>query len=219
MNVVKTTVIIFFVLNIFSCGAKYKDTTIKKYIIPDSIFQFFPSKQQHNLKLIFTSDNAEKIDAKYFSTEFVITYICEVYQFKDLNETRKIESIYQSISLNTINISDSNYFVIGSERDLCARFDSLMLKKSYSKFHSNLNLVPNFGEMIDLSSLLLNSTALSDLNYEYKLYILKSGNKFILPEKYKTEWNLLPCQIKHGYQSGVAINYNLRNLIYWTMAW
>lgn len=217
---IKITIVILITFNFFSCNGKNNVVSNKNYIIPDSIFDFFAdTEEMTNSRLIYSSDNAEKTDGYYFSTEFVITHICKAYKIKDPEEIIKIESIYQSKSLNVINTNSNDYFIIGSQRDMNMKFDTALINKNYSKFHSINNIIPNFNEMIDLSSQLLSSKTLSGLADDYKVYILKSGSKFILPKKYKTEWSLLPKHIKHGYQSGLAISYNHTCVIYWAIAW
>jgi hypothetical protein len=204
-----------------SCNAKNKDDIQKKYIIPDSIYNFFPSSEKEylNLKLIYTSDNAVSNDLEYFSTEFVITHICKIYHFSNLEDIIKLESKYKSKSQNQIKAESNEYFIIGSERDMYERFDSSLIVNKYKNDSVLQNLVPNFYEIVNPKVQKSNSITICGLSKDYKLYILKSNNKLILPEKYKTEWNMLPDQIKHGYQSGVAISFKEEKIIYWAIAW
>ena len=121
-------------------------------------------------------------------------------------------------SIKRINSLDTNYIVIGSERDLFNRFDNETLNLMW-KNNETSNLLPDFTEILNERKDLLNSMTFCGLSEDFELFIIKSGSDYVLPEKYRYEWNVLPQKERHGYSSGIAMNKKKRNLIYWTIAW
>jgi len=57
------------------------------------------------------------------------------------------------------------------------------------------------------------------LKADYNIDILFTGNSFVLPEKYRFNWNILKGDFKHGYTSGIAYSENNNYIIYWSTAW
>jgi hypothetical protein len=63
------------------------------------------------------------------------------------------------------------------------------------------------------------STTTCGLPVDYNILTLKSGNEFVLPEKYLYDWAVLPQKIKHGYRCGVAFKEDEPYIFYWVVAW
>ena len=77
----------------------------------------------------------------------------------------------------------------------------------------------NFHGILNDETKFFDSTTLCGLSSDYEILILQRGERYVLPEKYKTEWHLMPDNIKHGHLSGVAYSDNNFYIVYWAVAW
>lgn len=200
-----------------SCSNQSKEELTKNLMLPDSLYSHFP-RNNTNLKLESETTNAKKTDLPYFAEEFETTFLLKVYEYKDKSVLKNMAKYIANPSIKRINSLDTNYIVIGSERDLFNRFDNETLNLMW-KNNETSNLLPDFTEILNERRDLLSSITLCGLSEDFELYIIKSGSDYVLPEKYRYEWNVLPQKERHGYSSGVAMNKKKRNLIYWTIAW
>jgi len=96
-------------------------------------------------------------------------------------------------------------------------YDSLQLQDYYTRLKDKVIL--SFKESFNDMPFLYDSTTISGLPVGYEILVLKSGNKFVLPEDYLYEWSILPENLKHGYRSGVAFKEGEPYIIYWLVAW
>lgn len=60
---------------------------------------------------------------------------------------------------------------------------------------------------------------LTGLSDDSELYIVKSSNEYLLPEKYRYEWKLMPEVRRSGYVGGVILNEEKKEAVLWSMAW
>lgn len=205
-----------------SCSSgQHKDNKLiehpnENFIIPDSLFDFFP-KQTENAKAIFFINNAGNTDLPYSNEEFAITFVLKAYEYLDTTNFTSITTDFSRIAINKYSVRKDNYFIVGSERDILERFDTLYIREQYlSKTNS---LVMNFHGILNNEPNFYDSTTLCGLPADYEILILKQGYQYVLPEKYKTEWHLMPDNIKHGYLSGVSCSKIKHQIIYWVATW
>lgn len=208
-------------LSIYIAGCKGQtEQTSSKYIIPDSIYSFFPNSSQKdkNIDLDIIVTNANDIAAPYFSTEFAVTFLIEIYKYNDPNTLIKTQRELEFNSEQTMASESKDYFIIGSERELISRYDSITLASNYSRVKDN-DLILNFHETLNENNKFYAATTICGLPKGYTILLLKSGNKYVMPEKYKTQWSILPDNLKHGYRSGVAFKYGDPFMIFWVVTW
>ncbi len=220
-QVLKCCIFVLLCISMSGCSGQRSDiSTGKKYSIPDSLFSFFSDslmKFEH-ANLLLYSTNAEIMDIPYTPREFEITFLSKIYKYTDTGDFSKCLKEYQSLSLKSIKSENNDYFIIGSERDMVAKYDTTILKNMYIHFNET-NLIINFHELFNRTEQFYDSTTICGLPKGYTILIIKSGNEYIMPEEYKTEWQILPDKIKHGYRSGVAFKDGEPYMIYWVVAW
>lgn len=211
--------ILAFFVGVINCSCQNKNSIKNEsYEIPDSLFSFFPNEnvKDNDYALSFFVENAKKMEYPYIPEEFEITYIVKGYCFKTNLIKNTALQYFSHNTLKKFTADSDNFFLIGSERELLNQYDSITLK---SKFVENQELIPNFHELVQNEKNIYNSHTLCGLSNEYKIWLLKSGNNYVLPKEYKYEWSLLPEKIKHGYRSGLAFTENDLCIIYWVVVW
>jgi hypothetical protein len=211
-------------LCLISCMSNQQNNTeimqsTGNYIIPDSLISFFQNYSNEKLRPLVSTTNAGETDLPYFAEEFVITYIVKGFTCKDTAWCAQAAKTLIEKGAIKIQSSESGYFVIGSERNLLSSFDAPNLKEQYSNRHLNTPLVLNFHEIFKEKRNLYDKTTISGLPRDYEILIIKSGNKYVLPDKYKYDWNLLPEQLKHGYTNGIAYSKDKTSILNWVVAW
>lgn len=215
---------IFVLLSFFLIGCNgqqhKKNIEEQKYTIPDSIYSFFPdgSNRFCKMKIESIATAAEENNIPYFATEFAISFISKIYINSDIEDISKFQKEYKSLAKNIIKSESSDYFIIGSERELVTKYDTVTLKNKYQKFYGT-ELIINFHEILNRTEKFYDSTTTCGLPKGYIVLVLKSGNDYIMPEKYRTEWKILPENIRHGYRSGVAYKDDEPYIIYWVVSW
>lgn len=220
--------IVLFVLTVIIClnsctlNQQKKSThvqqTYEDYIFPDTIFSFYKDYSNEELKPFITVTNAGDTELPYFAEEFVITYLVKGFFCQNtgwLMQTK--ERIIKDGSFG-IKSGENNYFIIGSERELLHSYDTTNLKEKYA-YHINAPLVLNFHEVINIKDTFYDKATLCGLPGDYEIFIIKSGNKYVLPEKYRYEWEILPEKIRHGYSGGMAFSKDKLYVYYWLVAW
>jgi len=220
-QVLKSYLFTLLSISMIGCSGQGNDISIgKKYSIPDSLYSFFSDSliKFDHANLLFYSTNAVITDIPYTPMEFEITYLTKIYKYTDTGDFSQFQKEYQSLSLKSIKSEGSDYFIIGSERDMVAKYDTAILKNKYNHFKET-NLIINFYELFNRIEQFYDSNTICGLSKGYTILVLKSGNEYIMPEKYKTEWQILPDKIKHGYRSGVAFKGGKPYIIYWVVAW
>ena len=223
MNKFVYFVLAFFIVISSSCMRRDNDQEGKtkgKYIIPDSLYSFFPEKDfVFNKKRVkIKTNNAEKTNLPYYKYEFAITFYVKVYQYTDKSYFFETKKSYVNQSINKFESAENNYFVIGSERDLFSRYDTLELKKKYLNLNK-IDLVLDFHGILKDHSDFYNQNTICGLPKNYEILKLISGDEFVLPKKYKNSWEVLPDKFKHGYLGGVAYNESEYSMIFWVAAW
>ncbi len=218
-------------LNVLSCTFSQKSKDVfsvteellkrDNYVIPDSLFLFFPDNNKsikyENLNIIKISENAEKTEIPFKAIFFTGYEIIEAYQCENKEFLQQLQEEYSSKSLFVVKSEDKDYFVISSERELLKAYDSLQLQDYYTRLKDKVIL--SFKESFNDMPFLYDSTTISGLPVGYEILVLKSGNKFVLPEDHLYEWSILPENLKHGYRSGVAFKEGEPYIIYWLVAW
>lgn len=164
------------------------------------------------------SSKGEITNIPYDPIEFEVSYLSNIYKCNHLMSLNKLILEYKSLSLSSINTESENYFIIGSESDMLKLYDSIYLKNKYQKYKESI-LILSFHEIFKDFFMLYDSTTICGLPKGYEILVLKSGKDYVLPKKYKTEWSILPPEIKHGYCSGVAFKEGEPYIIYWAVAW
>lgn len=212
------------VLSLFICSCtsgQHKENKsivypMEDFTIPDSLFNFFP-KQSPKVKALLLINNAGDTDLPYFPEEFDVTFVLKAYEYLDTVHFSSVTTDFSRMAINKYSVGENNYFIVGSERDMLERFDTLYIKEQYlSKTNS---LVMNFHGILNSEPNFYDSTTLCGLPADYEILILKQGYQYVLPEKYKTEWRLMPDNIKHGYLRGVACSKTKHQIIYWVATW
>ncbi len=227
----KIGIILIIGLNVLSCTFSQKSKDVfsvteellkrDNYVIPDSLFLFFPDNNKsikyENLNIIKISENAEKTEIPFKAIFFTGYEIIEAYQCENKEFLQQLQEEYSSKSLFVVKSEDKDYFVISSERELLKAYDSLQLQDYYTRLKDKVIL--SFKESFNDMPFLYDSTTISGLPVGYEILVLKSGNKFVLPEDHLYEWSILPENLKHGYRSGVAFKEGEPYIIYWLVAW
>lgn len=228
-------------VNVLSCTFSQKNTEITvstnnpissrmnellkrdNYVIPDSLFSFFPDKtdmyEDFKVENIFV--NAEKSEVSLRLSEFDPTILVEIYQGKNLKILQHLLNDYRFQAISSVKSQNKDYFVLGSERELLKRYDILQLKEQYAKLDDK-PLIFNFRESccdIDFPSRCCDTTTISGLPLGYEILILKSGSDIVLSQDHLYEWSVLPDHLKHGYRGGVAFKEGESYIIYWVIAW
>lgn len=186
-----------------------------KYDIPDSLYSFFPKEYNENLMLL--SYNADSSDEVVIPTQFDILYLIKAYSFSDQSLSDSLLKKYKKIALNFIRAESNDYHIIDSESQLLDFMGDTLVKQNF-KGMNIYNTIPCF-EHYCKSTPLYNPVNKCGLQNGYIISVLKAGNKFVLPEKYKYKWEMLPQKMQHGYLSGVAYNELTPYIIYWVIAW
>ncbi|MEI6348712.1 MAG: hypothetical protein WCP69_12265 [Bacteroidota bacterium] len=190
-----------------------------KYYIPDTIYNFFPNTTNSatSNKLVFESTNSEEVELPYFCDEFAVSYIAKIYEFSDKDFFDSLKNAYLAKSIFKSNTENNNYKIIGSEREMLNLYDTVILKNYFQNYQNPLIL--NFHDILKLEPSFSDSTTICGIEKGYKILVLNSGSNFVLPDKYRCEWYILPSRLSHGFSSGVAINEIKLSIIYWVVAW
>jgi len=196
----------------------YEQHAYEDYIFPDTIFSFYKDYFNEELKPFITVTNASDTELPYFAEEFVITYLVKGFLCEDADWLMHIKERLLENGSFRIKSAENNYFIIGSERELLHSYDTTNLKEKYA-YHINAPLVLNFHEVINKRDNLYDKITLCGLPGDYEIFVIKSGNKYVLPEKYRYEWEILPEKIRHGYSSGMAFSKDKLYVYFWVVAW
>lgn len=185
------------------------------YVIPDSLYDFFP-KESNKVKLYFIIENAQYTDIPFYNLEYGPVYILKGYEYLNKHKLNKTLEKLNKDALYKFISTDTNYFVIASERNIFSKFDTAYIIKEYL---TDKLLIPGFFDIVYYADYLYDSITKCGLKPGYEIVVLKLGYEYVLPEKYKVDWDLLPDSKKHGYMSGIAYTKLNNEIIYWVMAW
>lgn len=197
-----------------------KNQITENYTIPDSLYSFFPDNSYDckKFKQTIVVTNAGKTELPYFAENFAVQFIAKVYLCNDKSYFTSIKDDFSNQSVNRFKSEDSSYFIISSQRHLINKYDTLNLKNEYLDYQVN-SLVMSFYSIFSDEPMFYSSFTTCGLPEGYEILVLKSGNEYVLPEKYKYNWSVLPDKLKHGYSSGVAFKETEPYIIYWVVAW
>ena len=190
------------------------------YLIPDSLYSFFPQNDTlfDDLRLesiIGTPKYSSGLDSLCM---FAIIYLAEYYSCNDSSRKQNLLEYYRNMAIRTFKADENdNYFVIGDEYELIEKYDTSFLRKSYEKISDCSFLLPYFSEFGTEIQLLYDTANICSLPNTYEIFVIKAG--IYTAEDKKNEWRLLPAKIKHGYSSGVAIDRKSPIIIYWSLMW
>ena len=143
-------------------------------------------------------------------------YASVMYKYHDTSTICSIIKKLGSDVIATIKPSDSCYFILAPNDVLIRKYDSLELSTGFSKIEQGM-LVPYFGDMVHDGE--VDSKACCGLIDDYTILLLKSGDKDIVKDSIKKEFDYLPSKLKHGYRNGIAYSMIDKTIIFWAMAW
>lgn len=186
--------------------------------IPDSIYSFFP-RTKDKAELLFASTNAENIDITYSPAEFDVAYLIKVYKYNKANQFKSEVKTLSQNSISTFGCQSNQYFIIESERELSKHYNNKTLRGKYIYHQDSSNIIFSFKSVFNRMQELQDTTTICGLKKDFKIHVMKQGKKYILPDKHKYNWPILPEKIKHGYSSGVAYNEKELIVIFWAVAW
>jgi len=218
----KKYTIIFLILVLYACNGqnngnfKKNDEFGIKYTIPDSIYSFFPT----NLSADWLSTNA-KVNTSgipLLPDKFIVNFIVKRYKFNDKDLYNSLIISHKEHSLYFTFSESDDYAIIEGERDLRKQIGDSLLKANYSNLLEK-KLIMGFSVIFDREPEFYSYKNKCGLPDGYEILVLKSGNKFILPEIEKIDWEVLPERLKHGYLSGIAFKESEPYIIYWVVAW
>jgi len=215
----KAFVILVVSLSVSSCTFSQMSLKRENYLIPDSLFSFFPDKSDkyRYLKIKTIFENAKKTETSLPLLEFDVVKLIELYQCNNKDFLQQLINEYRLQSIFSIKSESKDYFVIGSGWDLSQKYDTLQLKERYAKLKDKSMVL--YFEPFEETPSLYDATTISGLPVGYEILVLKSGNDFVLPQDDLLEWSVLPENLKHGYRSGVAFKEDEPYIIYWVVAW
>jgi hypothetical protein len=218
------TVAFLMVLTISSCvnGNKLEKRLPKNRTLPDSLISFFPSSNNENMKFLHGGGNVftKTNEKKYEPFEMNVYMLIEAYKIKSREAYVKIDNSLKKESIENFNCkNDTDFFIINSPSVLYERYDSIFLKKKYKSIEKGYFVLDFVDYFMTGDKDLLDTSSVLGLGVDYTMYIIKSGNQYIIDVSKYIEWDILPENFKHGYTSGVVANSKELTLFYWVVAW
>lgn len=229
----KTLLIISVLLSVISCNFRKDSLSMEQkilklldehlsrdmYVIPDSLFSFFPDETTRNnfLNIDGISTNAMGCgDTIFHRSIFEPLIIVEYYKFEDFNAIEHLVQNYHSQSVFSTFSNNDDYFALDSERELMLYWDTLQIREDVK---NKKNIIPSFKTIFKDDSVLNSETNVVGLKDGFKILVLKQGNDLVIQEHCTSLWAVLPENFVHGYSSGVAYSEEALYIIYWVMAW
>lgn len=217
--------ILFILITAFTCccsqkiDSKMMENPSNYLIFHDSIIFHFPdeSNKEMPLKKVTFISNSFDIKNKTLNSPFKPKYHFEEYNTNDQQIFDSIYNYFDSIAIEKIRPTDTDYFIVGLEPSMIERFGEDSLKVLYENsirvpiivdFHLGKRKIKNIVDS--------NYCGLSE---EFEIFILNHRNISILPKNEQIDWDLLPEEIKHGYSLGVSMKREPCSIIYWVVAW
>lgn len=206
---------LFFIFVFFAACGQSRNNDVETSCgnsIPDSICSFFPTDE-----IIYTS----RLLPLNLSQKCTNPSVCCKYLLVVSKDNLDLDYIINFAEKHSIQkLTDTSKVVILKNRDFDKReqLDSSYINAQIS------NIIPDFRmgslyEPNDLDSLWVDSTTLMGLSDGYTLYVIKSGDTFVLDDKWDCHRMWLPSHLQHGYRSGIAINPDNEYVIFWCVAW
>lgn len=215
------------VLMLCSCGRLHvfphqSDMTIDNllkrdgYIIPDSLFSFFPS-DSNTLKLLdckMISQNASK-HLNLHDDDFTPFGIVELYETKNVSTVHKIIDRYMPKALSVVDAGDTSYNALMAYYFAYSKYHALSFRDLYNP---DAPIVPYFEAVKDGCGMGCEETK-CELIPGTMIITLMSGNDCLLDSSYRYEELGLPQNMRHGYRSGIAAHPDSCYILYWTVIW
>lgn len=215
----KAFLLTFILLCLFCTSCKtQKSENEYAYInifIPDSLFKFYPKTLDNLEKDIYSSNAFKDNDTFVPFFDYSCFHYLKSYKIKDIEDFNTIFQSFRVNIIDSIDIVNDNYSVIGTQFDIEKQLGVSMNILNYQNFNKN-KILFSFNDLLFKASPLETKCGLSK---SYKMYVLMKGYEFVLPQKYYSDNTFLPEGYRHGYLSGVAFSIEEQKIIYWTCAW
>lgn len=202
-----------------SCTLKERGSDTTVYYdasLPAKLYSFFGDYECSFTRPYFVNNTVRSGDASH-SRYFEVLYLIKYYKYNNEDIINSIRDRLNEDNAEQINLAGEHFFALESTYDMLLRYDSIQIKEI---FHGakDLPIIPSFKSVSKYSKFFSHPT-LSGLSDDSELYIVKSGNGFLLPKKYDYEWKLMPEGRRHGYSGGVILNQKKKVVVLWSMAW
>lgn len=188
-----------------------------RYIIPDSLFSFFPS-DSNTLKLMnckMISQNSSKhLDLSV--DDFRPFSIVELYETKNISTVREIIDRYMPNALSVVDAGDTSYNALMAYYLVYSKYQSLLSYKDL--YNPDDPVVPYFDVVKEQCRMGCEETK-CELIPGTKIITLMRGNDCLLDSSYRYEEPEMPLEIRHGYRSGIAAHPDSCYIFYWTIVW
>lgn len=215
------------VLMLCSCGRLHvspqqSDMTIDNllkrdgYIIPDSLFSFFPS-DSNTLDLLeckMISQNASK-HLDLHVDGFTPFSIVELYETKNISTVREIIDRYMPKALSVVDAGDTSYNALMAHYLVYNKYNVLSIRNLYNP---DGPIVPYFEDVKEQCGMGCEETK-CELIPGTMIITLMRGNDCLLDSLYRYNEPELPQNIRHGYRSGIAAHPDSCYIFYWTIIW
>lgn len=215
MNLIMKHSYLFFILFCFTaCGQPHNNNVDSSFgnPIPDSICFFFPIDETIYISKFLPLGLSQK------STNLSVCCKYHLVVSKDNIDFDNIKDFAEKHFIQ--KLCDTSKLVILKDRDFDKReqLDSSYINAQIS------NIIPDFRmgsvyEPNNVDSLWVDSTTKTGLSEGYLLYVIKSGNTFVLDDNWDCNRMWLPSHLQHGYRSGIAINPDNEYVVFWCIAW
>lgn len=128
------------------------------------------------------------------------------------------DSIVSFAKQNALQIlNDSSIYIALKDRKL------LLMDTIDEKFRNAelSHIMPDFSVLYDSAIEMpwSDTSTRSGLVSGYNFYVIKSGNSFVLNDRWNVQRKWLPAHLQHGYRSGIAINPDNDYIVFWCIAW
>ncbi len=186
------------------------------YVIPDSLYSFFPS-DSNTLKLLeckMISQNADK-HLDLHVDGFTPFSIVELYETKNISAVREITDRYLPKALSVVDAGDTSYNALMAHYLVYNKYHVLSIKDLYNPDDP---IVPYFDVVKEQCGMGCEETK-CELVPGTKIITLMSGNDCLLDSPYRYEELELPQNMRHGYRSGIAAHPDSCYIFYWTIIW
>lgn len=211
--------ILILVVALSSCTLNNKGAKTNLEIesrIPYDLYSFF-GDYEYPMKMTSYVSISAKLNPFTGYEQFSPSLLFKTYNYYRKSSIFEIRNRLHECGAREIDLSGDNYFIIEREQDLLTRFDSTEIIQLYND-HRNDPLIPSFRKDRYYDKFFSHPT-LTGLSDDSELYIVKSSNEFLLPEKYRYDWELMPEGRRSGYVGGVILNEKKKVVVLWAMAW
>lgn len=180
--------------------------------IPDSICSFFPTDEIFYTSKLTPLGLSQKCTNPSVCCKYLLVVSKDNLDFVHIKDFAEKQSVQK--------LCDTSKLVILKDREYDKRdqLDSSYVNAQISDMIPDFKM-HNVYESDNEDSLWVDSTTNTGLSNGYILYVIKSGNTFVLDDNWNCHRMWLPPHLQHGYRSGIAINPNNEYVIFWCIAW